>query len=658
MIRYFRFKARMNYFKIFFFLFIVQITYAQIPGRMGTGGSTPSRLGQQGDGGKIIDDSTKNIYGPKTTHYFLEKDVFENRKTLYEIDTNYSQFHEYSFIQKTKNQYVDLGNLGTAARSVFFRPVEQIGTMMGYDAYSLYAAAIDEVRFYNTRSPYTNMYVVLGGNGQNILRFDHSQNIKPNFNLGLSLQRATSEKQYGSLSTTNSQNNLAQNWTFVMNANYESKDGKYTFLGQFNHLNHSVLEQGGTIPDSTAFKAGTGDVQYFNTTVGLPIVLSNNASSWERRNRWHLYHQYKMAQGFQLYHVLDYYGNKNIFIDRGIATGVKNGLYKETFFPTTFTNQDVRYALFENKFGIKGHYKDFNYRMHYRNRLFSQNTSLNKTDSVYVGYKTTKIENFVGLWMDYYLKDSTQRITAEFEYFLGKDFKIRGDITTKWFDAGYSTIRSSPTLLQQNFASNHLTWSNNFNILNSNNVYGQVNLRTKYFRFSPRLDYHLINNYIYFNESAKPEQYTTALNVFRLGADFNFQKKRWLINGQTYFSLVENDKILRIPKFFANLRVAFDFVFVKVLYVQIGTDLHYKSRYYADAYMPVTQQFYIQNKVQAEGYPLVDAFANFRINRVKLFVKFSNAPYRAFGLDGYYSTPFYPAMGRTFGFGVNWPLFD
>ena len=62
--------------------------------------------------------------------------------------------------------------------------------------------------------------------------------------------------------------------------------------------------------------------------------------------------------------------------------------------------------------------------------------------------------------------------------------------------------------------------------------------------------------------------------------------------------------------------------------------------------------------MQAEGYPLVDAFANFRINRVKLFVKFSNAPYRAFGLDGYYSTPFYPAMGRTFGFGVNWPLFD
>ena len=163
MIRYFRFKARMNYFKIFFFLFIVQITYAQIPGRMGTGGSTPSRLGQQSDGGKIIDDSTKNIYGPKTTHYFLEKDVFENRKTLYEIDTNYSQFHEYSFIQKTKNQYVDLGNLGTAARSVFFRPVEQIGTMMGYDAYSLYAAAIDDVRFDTSGnvSVYENIFIAI-----------------------------------------------------------------------------------------------------------------------------------------------------------------------------------------------------------------------------------------------------------------------------------------------------------------------------------------------------------------------------------------------------------------------------------------------------------------------------------------------------------------
>ena len=91
------------------FLFVTQISLAQIPTRTpgglprgGGSDNTPARLGQQADtgkeGNKIIDDSTKNIYGPKTTHYFFEKDIFENRKTLYAIDTNYSEFHEYSFI--------------------------------------------------------------------------------------------------------------------------------------------------------------------------------------------------------------------------------------------------------------------------------------------------------------------------------------------------------------------------------------------------------------------------------------------------------------------------------------------------------------------------------------------------------------------------------
>ena len=679
------------------FLLVTQTSLAQIPTRTpgglprgGGSDNAPARLGQQADtgkeGNKIIDDSTKNIYGPKTTHYFFEKDIFENRKTLYAIDTNYSEFHEYSFVQRTKNQYVDLGNLGTAMRSIYFRPVSQIGTLMGYESYTQYGYAINDVRFYDTHSPFTNMFLVLGGNGQNILRFDHSQSIKPNFNIGITAQRSTSDKQYGNVGTTNAQNNLAQNWAFVFHASYSSKDNKYVFLGQFNHLNHSVLEQGGTIPDSSEYKATIEDytklntviglpqtlanfkdiydrssefVNYFNSQVGLPAVLSANASSWERRNRTHIYHQYKMAQGFQLYHVFDYSSNSNIYKDIDNSIGLKNGLYRIAYYPTKITNQDLRYRLLENKFGIKGRFRDFNYRLHYRSRVFGLTGNFNKTDSSYFQYKQGNVENFVGLWVDYYLKDSTQRLTVEAEYLVGKkDLMLRGDITTKWFDAGYALVNSSPTLLQQFFASSHLLWKNQFSNMTTNTVYGQINLRTKFLRFSPRLDYSFINDYIYFDETAKPSQYTTGLNVFRFGADFSFQKKRWLVNGQTYFSKTDNDNIIKIPTFFANLRVAFDFIFSKVLFVQIGTDIHYKSRYYADAYMPLTQQFYIQNKVQADGYPSYDVFANFRINRVKLFVKFANASYRLWGADGYYSTPFYPGMGRSFGFGVNWPLFD
>ena len=56
----------------------------------GAGGSFPGggagRPGGQG-AGVGIDDSTKVIYGPKTTKFFLESDVFNNRKKLYLTDT-------------------------------------------------------------------------------------------------------------------------------------------------------------------------------------------------------------------------------------------------------------------------------------------------------------------------------------------------------------------------------------------------------------------------------------------------------------------------------------------------------------------------------------------------------------------------------------------
>lgn len=38
-------------------------------------------------GSSIIDDSTKNVYGPTTSHYFYEGDFFRNNFQLHTLDT-------------------------------------------------------------------------------------------------------------------------------------------------------------------------------------------------------------------------------------------------------------------------------------------------------------------------------------------------------------------------------------------------------------------------------------------------------------------------------------------------------------------------------------------------------------------------------------------
>jgi hypothetical protein len=616
--------------------------------------------GQQGGGGLgggqvKIDDSTKVIYGPHTSRYFLEEDVFKNRKTLYSIDTSYDAFHRYNFIQRSDFQLVDLGNLGTASRSVFYCPVEQLGAQFGYDAYTPYAYPINDVKYFDTKSPYTNLYLTLGGLGQNIVRFDHNQNIKPRLNLGINAQRFTTNKYFGTSGSADPQNNLTQNWGFVFHGNYRSKDDKYLIMGQFNHLNHSAYEQGGMSPDTLNFKSN-GSIEYNN-----PSAILKTAQSWERRNNWHIFQQYVLAQGFQVYHIFDYKRSINQFTDADLSQGQKYDFYPNYYYSQTSTRQDVRFRLFENKFGIKGRYQGFNYRAHYRQRIVNMKGSYNSSDTTTGSYRLSRFENFVGLWLAYYLKDSTQRATAEFEYLLGRDFKVKGEIVSKWFSAGYYSVFSSPTLLQQLYESNNFRWDNTSRLVNSNNIYGQINLNTKQVRFSPRLDYHLINNYFYYDTAAIARQFTSAFSILRVGAQTEWRPRKFQFLAQTYYTLVSNDNILRIPRFFANFRMTYDFVYAKVLFLQVGGEIHYKSAYHADAYMPLTQQFHLQNNLKTEGVVYSELFLNARINRVRLFVKMANAAqgWLQGALNpGYFSTPYYPVVGRSLGFGVNWPLFD
>ena len=643
-------------FLIFWFFALAHSVWAQIPGLGGGRGSFPTGGGGGGGGRAQIDDSTKQIYGPTTTRFFLEEDVFNDRKTFYNIDTSFHDAHVYNYVQRAQNQLVDLGNLGTAIRPLFFQPTEQLGTQFGYNSYSPYAYQIKEVKFYDTKSPFTNMYLVLGGNGQNIFRFDHNQNLSPRLNLGFNAQRMTSEKQFGSSSNSGTANGLVANWAFVFHGNYHSENKKYTILAQFNYLNHFVNEQGGILGDSTAFKTD-GTVSFFKDA-NRPALLQT-ASSWARRSRWHVYQQYVMAQGFQLYHVFDLQYDKNYFSHGNLAEARASNFYRNYFYDKNTTDQQTQFSLVENKVGIKGRYKDFNYRAHFRNRIARLSGNYNLTDSTGNSYKANRFENFVGLWLNYYLKDSTQRVTAEFEYLLGRDFRLKGELVSKWFTAGYESVFSSPTFLQQIYSSNHLSWNNrNFGLVNANNLFGQVQFSTKKVKLVPRLDYHLLNNFIYYDSLAQPRQLLSPFSVLRLSGLAEWKPgKRWQFVTQLHYTAVSNKDVLRIPSFMANFRGSFDFIYSKALEVQVGIDLHYKSAYFADAYMPLTQQFYLQNRLQTEGYLLAEAFANLRIKRVQLFLKAAHAN-QGILTPGYFQTPFYPFVGRSIGFGVNWPLFD
>ena len=439
-----------------------------IPGGFGGRQAMPTSTTGSNSGG-IIDDSTKVIYGPKSTRYVLEDDLFNNRQKLYLVDTTMDDVHRFTYVQRSHNTYQDLGSLGTPIRPVFLNVPQQLGAQSGYSVFDPYAYPTMDVKYYNTKSPFTDMYLALGGNGQNILRFNMAQNINPRWNIGFNLQRFTAEKQFGRNGNNDTYKLLAQNWGFVLHTNYKSKNEKYTLLAHFNNMNHSLDEQGGVLPGLTAT-----DVPIIYNYTGDPRLRSGVSSmqgphGWEIRNDFHVYHQYVLDKGFQLYHRFDYKSHKNFYQDDTLklnqfATYPLPGREIKTlpFYPT-FTGdtsrifQLARFRVLENQVGIKGvaQFKgaSFNYRTYLRVRNYRQFTRYNETRTTFNEYATSRLETFVGGWMGYYFPDSLSRITAELEYLLGGGYRLNGQLEGKFLTAGYTSLFVNPTLLSERYQS-------------------------------------------------------------------------------------------------------------------------------------------------------------------------------------------------------------
>jgi hypothetical protein len=642
-------------------------------GRPGSFSSTSSTSSGNG-----IDDSTKVIYGPTSTRFYLEDDLFNNRKKLYTVDTTMDEVHRFTYVQRSQNQFQDLGNLGTPMRPVFVQMPLQLGAQTGYYAFSPYAYQTMSVRYFDTKSPFSDMYLALGGRNQNILRFDFTQNVNPRWNVGFNVQRFTSQKQFGTSGSNDPNKLLAQNWGFLGHTNYRSKNDKYTLLAHFINMNHSLDEQGGVLPGQRIGAEGDTLAIIYNyegdarLTGGGPASLPRKGPNGrEIRNDWHIYHQYVLDQGIQVFHRLDYRRQKNFYQDdtlrlnqstRDVFGQSVPGFYPAIVGDSSSIFQDARFRLVENMFGLKGIYQRkgsaFNYRAYLRSRIYGQYTRYNIARNRYNEYETRRTETFLGGWLGYYLPDSLSRVTAEAEYQVGGGFRLQGQLESKFLTAGYTAMLVDPTLLQERYQSAIFSWRNNFKLRGYNYAYGRLNLKYKKLQIQPSVDYYLLSNYTYFDTAAIAQQASGSFSVLRTGLNYNLGVGKLLLSGQAYYTVQSRTDIMRSPPVFLNTRIQYEFLYAKVLYIQAGVDLNYKSAYYADAYMPVTQQFYLQNQQKVEGYVLADLFANLRVNRTRLFVKLTHANQGLFQRPGYFVAPGFLQMRRGFAFGVDWYLFD
>jgi hypothetical protein len=567
-------------------------------------------------------------------------------------------------VQKNNNLYQDLGIQGTALNPILPVVSTTVGASPGFRSYDLYYESA-EPRYYDTKSPFSRMYIIWGGGGRAMTHVEFSRNINPRWNFGFNYRPILIEKQ---IQGKGNNDRLIQSQYYDIYTSFKSKNEKYFMLLNYRRIRHQVKEYGGvTLPRGTAIDTtyrGYFDIN--NATPLLPSVSSTDGVSTEDfRNNFHLFHHYQLAKPAQLYHIMDWSSQVNTF--RGTKDSNTDSYFKYNMngYPSgsdpAKSFSDVNsFQVFQNEVGLKGNAAFLFYSFYYKMRSY-QNT-MNNLQGIFPGSSGT--ENYVGGRIAFRF-DSLSELSGHAELLLDGHYKLEGALRTPWLDANLKSVLAKPGFMQQAYRGAFNSWLYEFSNTFSNQLSGHIKLNAGPLFFSPGLTYTALTNYIFFTHNdlqmALPQQSSgnqqLASPEVRFGINFfkHFNFRPQVI----YSKLLNNDnQALSVPTWFSNVQLSYEnTIFKGALQLQVGVDANYKSEYYTMGYAPALQQFYIQNSFMSPSYWSTDVFLNGKIKRGRFFIKYINLV-QAFTKQGYMPTPYYPNARPNLDFGFELILFD
>ncbi len=612
-------------------------------------------------GSRVIDDTTKQIYGPNTSRYFFERDVFYNREKFYSIDTLSRNFHRNSsYVSKNNNLYQDLGNIGTAIRPIFYQTPETIGVSAGFHSYDLYWDT-ETIRYFDTKSSYSNMSLILGGKGRSLTRATYSRNINANWNFGFTYRGLFVDKQ---IQRRGKADRITRSNYYDAYTTYQNKDSTYRLFSNFRRGYHRVNEYGGVRID----EATAGLAEYFNIDA-RPWLTT--AQSDDLRMNFHLFHQFSIGTALQLYHTSDRFRQKNKFLD--LPNNTQDDFYDFVEITDTDSVRDAStFKTFRNEIGIKGNLAKLFYNGYYAIRHYNHSSNHLLPDTVTVNgnrFKTKGNEGYLGGRMSLKL-DSLVEVNGWAEFMLPQgNYRIEGSIQSKWFEASIKQMQYAPDFLSQAYRGSHDLWVNNFDDIESTQINGFLHYKNSVLNFSPGLTLTRLRNYIFYDQISLVD---TVQQVFprqsagnqiltapELRLSLTFFRHITLTNQAIYTVFIENaDQAIRVPELFVNAQLSYANVFFNGnLDMHAGVDLHWKSAYYAHGYDPVVQQFYTQDVFESPAFPLVDVFFSAKIKRGRVFFKYTNLM-QILTKSGYFPTPYYPGQRNVLDFGFDWSFYD
>ncbi|WP_152981471.1 putative porin [Hymenobacter sp. AT01-02] len=619
---------------------------------------------------QVLDDSTKNRYGARTTFIIREADVLRQDTVGRMIDTTLTRLPQVRYWVHDSTFYQDLGNFGTAARPLLWQPNLELGARLGRNVFDRYTRNSATIPYYDTRSPYTFFRFNQGNPYEQVFELSYTRSLKKAFNVGFAYERFGANK---ALAVSNTRSSQVEHSNFLLFVRYQSPNDRYHMVANLNTSRHRAVEQGGIQPlASDTLENGRTDLsklfEYQREVVNL-----TNALNRDDRDEFRLTHTYRLlGRGLTVYHTFDWRRQQNKYVDTKLESPGGTPLFYPQFLVSNVATDDrTTMRQVENTVGLMGRTAAVEYRLYGRQRYLTLTDQYRQgsTEGVEVtAFNIDTLQLFVGGTAAFSYRQFAIETAGELKPSAQLDqteYWLRGAARLGPLVGELLLNSYSPTLTQQRFSGNHYAWDNTgataFRNTNVQQLRVSISQQVggQYLEASGTAA--RIGNLVYYNQYGVPAQADSTNNqqLFIAALRHRFHVGHFYFDNQaTYTAGAGEDKALRIPALVAESRIYYQgYVFKRALFGQVGMQTYFQSRWKAYNYSPSTQQFYLQDYFTIRNTPLVDVFLSADIKTLSIFLKMAYIN-QFLPQSGYYTTPYYTGLPRRFQFGIRWQFFN
>jgi Putative porin len=618
---------------------------------------------------KLLSDSNSSIPRPVAPKKIVIVPLFYSfslnpELSAKDVDTfpNFT-FHQYNPTRKYSFDRTNLGNLGSASQSLFFDPMPQIGFTSGIRCFDLYKVTADSLRFYkNTRSMSDVAYSRGGKQEDSEFKAKFARTFAGGTNFSLDYRTINNQGQYR-YSRTKHQSLAVGLWIPIIK--------RYEIFLVYAKNTDKQQENGG-INDVSGLNDGQ-----FNNPIDLPIVLKDQ-KALSRHNNWEtqLTQHFKLlgiekkdssgaiitksSRTVRLTHTLNFGKQSYKFADLGVR---KDSLIFANFeIDKRGLRQFMEYNRVENTFSLttfkpkgNGERADFiSAGLSHRFFKLNQEPFRSKFNQLFVigsaAFTPSNRFNFLVNGALGLLKSTGDyQLRGDLKLGLGKIGELSGGILSQ---------RTTPAQIEKRLVvSFKEVWNNDFLKPIQNTVFAKYSLNKLGFAAEGRT--HLVNNYIYFDQTGQSVQTTAPLQVAQLILHENMQWRALHFDNSVALQRFNRSNVLHIPTWFSRNSLYFQGkAFKKALTLESGVSININSEFKPDSYQPLDWRYNLQDTFSQKPYPMLDVFAGFKVKNFRVFVRVENLSGFWDRKTLYYTTNLYPSMFPAYRLGIRWRFMD